>query len=59
MKALLVAVVIVSLLRAIVRLGLKAAFLRPVLWALMRFINGDQARFRLSNPNFRLVGAIG
>ena len=47
------------LLRAMVRLGLKAAFLRPVLRALMQFINGDQARFNSSKQNFRLTGALG
>ena len=47
------------LLRAMLRLGLKAAFLRPVLRALMQFINGDQARFNSSKQNFRLTGALG
>ena len=47
------------LLRAMLRLGLKAAFLRPVLRALMQFINSDQAQFNSSKQNFRLTGALG
>jgi IS5 family transposase len=47
------------LLRAMVRLGLKAAFLRPALRALMQFINGDQARFNSSKQNLRLTGTLG
>jgi IS5 family transposase len=46
------------LLRAMVRLGLKAAFLRPVLRALTTLLNGEHSRFRSSKENFRLVRAI-
>jgi len=47
------------LLRAMVRLGLKAAFLRPVLLALIALINNDHSRFNSCNPNFRLARAPG
>ena len=47
------------LLRAVVRLGLKATFLRPVLLALMPLIHGDQPRHRSLNLNFRLLDAHG
>ena len=47
------------LLRAMVRLRLKAAFLGPVLRALMQFINGDHARFGSGNQNFRGLGRLG
>jgi hypothetical protein len=46
------------LLRAMVRLGLKAAFLRPVLRALMMWLNGDQSRFSSGKQNFRLSEAL-
>ena len=47
------------LLRAMIRLGLKADFLRPVLRALMRLINGDHAQFSSGKQSFRLAGALG
>ena len=47
------------LLRAMARLGLKAAFLRPVLRALMRLFNGDHAQFSSGKQHFRLAGALG
>lgn len=46
------------LLRAMVRLGLKAAFLRPLLLALMTLLNGEHSRFSSSKENFRLVRVI-
>ena len=45
------------LLRAMLRLGLKAAFLRPVLRALMQLINAGLERFSSGQQNFRLAGA--
>ena len=47
------------LLRAMVRLGLKAVFLRPVLLMLMALPNGEHSRFSLGDPNFRLARAFG
>jgi len=47
------------LLRAMVRLGLKAVFLRPVLRALIALINGDHARFTSVHQKFRLAGTLG
>jgi transposase, IS5 family len=47
------------LLRAMVRLGLKAAFLRRVLRVLMEIINGDHAQFDSRHQNFRLAGVLG
>ena len=47
------------LLRAVVRLGLKATFLRPVLVALMALIHGDRPRPHSLNLNFRLLEAHG
>lgn len=47
------------LLRAVVRLGLKATFLRPVLMALMALIHGDRPRPHSLNLNFRLLEAHG
>jgi len=47
------------LLRAMLRLGLKAAFLRPVLRALMMLINGDHAQFDSRHQNFRLARVLG
>ena len=47
------------LLRAMLRLGLKATFLRPVLRALSALLNGDHSRFNSSNQNFRLAGVRG
>ncbi|MDD2943783.1 MAG: hypothetical protein PHC51_12560, partial [bacterium] len=47
------------LLRAVVRLGLKATFLRPVLLALMALIYRDQHRHHSLNPNFRLLEVRG
>lgn len=46
------------LLRAMVRLGLKAAFLRPVLLAPTTLLNGEHSRFSSSKENFRLVSVI-
>ena len=46
------------LLRAMVRLGLKAVYLRAVLRALMALISGDHGRFTPVQQNFRLAGAI-
>ena len=46
------------LLRSMVRLGLKAAFLRPVLRALTTLLNGNYSRFSSSKENFRLVRVI-
>jgi IS5 family transposase len=47
------------LLRAMLRLGLRATFLRPVLLALMRLINGNHARLGSGQQNFRLAGVLG
>jgi hypothetical protein len=47
------------LLRAMIRLGLKAAFLPPVLQALIALINADHSRSHSLNQNFRLSGALG
>ena len=47
------------LLRAVVRLGLKATFLRPLLLALMALIHGDRPRPHSLNLNFRLLEAHG
>lgn len=47
------------LLRAMVRLGLKAVFLLPVLRALRDVINGDRARFDSRQQHFRLAGGLG
>lgn len=50
------------LLRAMLRLGLKATFLRPVLRALMALINGrsgDHSRSHSLSQNFRLAGTLG
>ena len=57
------------LLRAMVRLGLRAAFLRPVLRALMWIISADcqcrskmdtdRSRFCSGQQNFGLVGVLG
>ena len=57
------------LLRAMVRLGLKAVFLRPVLRALMRILSADSqcqlktdthhSRFRSGQQNFGLAGVLG
>ena len=41
------------LLRAMVRLGLKATFLPPVLRALIMFLNGGHSQFNSINQNFR------
>ena len=46
------------LLRAVLRLGLKAAFLRPVLQELIALINGNHARSSSENQNFRLAAAL-
>jgi len=46
------------LLRAMARLGLKAAFLRPVLLALTTLLNGEHSRFSSSKENLRLVRVI-
>ena len=43
------------LLRAMLRLGLKAAFLRPVLQALMQLFNAGRVRSRSGQQNFRLA----
>lgn len=47
------------LLRAMLRLGLKATFLRPVLLVLMRLIDGNHARSGSGHPNFRFAEALG
>jgi hypothetical protein len=48
------------LLRAMVRLGLKAAFLRPVLLVLIALSTTVKwARFDLRHQNFRLAGMLG
>lgn len=47
------------LLRAMVRLGLKATFLRSFLWALIALINGDHSRSNSTNRNFQLARALG
>ena len=47
------------LLRAMVRLGLKATFLRSFLWALIALINGDHSRSNSTNRNFRLARPLG
>ncbi len=47
------------LLRAMLRLGLKATFLRPVLRGLIALINGDHARLGSGQQNFRLAGVLG
>lgn len=47
------------LLRAMLRLGLKAAFLRPVLRALMQLISAGRERSSSGQQNFRLAGATG
>ena len=47
------------LLRAMVRLGLKAAFLRPVLRVLMTLLNGEHSRFSSGLQDFRLTAALG
>jgi len=47
------------LLRAMLRLGLKATFLRPVLQALIALLSGDYSRFNSTNQNFRLAGMLG
>jgi IS5 family transposase len=47
------------LLRAMLRLGLKGAFLRSVLRALLRLINGTHTRFDSRYQNFRLSSALG
>ena len=57
------------LLRAMVRLGLRAAFLRPVLRALMRVLSADyqyrlktgtdHSRFRSEKQNFVVAGVFG
>ena len=57
------------LLRAMVRLGLKAVFLRPVLRALMRVLSADSqcrlktdthhSRFGSGQQNFGFAGVIG
>ncbi len=46
------------LLWDMLRLGLKAAFLRPPLLALMLLINDEHSRFNSSNQNFRLNGVL-
>ena len=47
------------LLRAIVRLGLRAVFLRPMLWALMRLINAEHSRFSSDHQNLGVAGVLG
>jgi IS5 family transposase len=47
------------LLRAMVRLGLKAAFLRPVLRMLMALLNGERSRFCSGRQDSRLLRALG
>jgi hypothetical protein len=39
------------------RLDLKAAFLRPVLLTLMTLLNANHSRFKSGHQNFRLAGA--
>lgn len=39
--------------------GSEGHFLRTVLRALMRLLDGDNSRFNSSNPNFRLAEALG
>jgi len=46
------------LLLAMLRLGLKAAFLRPVLRVLIALINDHYARFASGHQNFRLAGGL-
>ena len=46
------------LLRAMLRLGLKATFLRPVLQALIALLSGDYSRLNSTNQNFRLAGML-
>ena len=47
------------LLRAIVRLSLRAVFLRPMLWALMRLINAEHSRFSSDHQNLGVAGVLG
>jgi hypothetical protein len=47
------------LVRAMVRLGLKATFLRPVLFALIAFLDSGHPRSNSINQNFRLTGELG
>ena len=47
------------LLRAMLRLGLKATFLRPILFALIAFLASDHPRSNSINQNFRLAGGAG
>lgn len=46
------------LLRAMLRLGLKATFLRPALLLLIALLSSDHARSNSLNQNFRLAGAL-
>ena len=46
------------LLRAMLRLGLKATFLRPVLLLLVALLNSDHSRSNSLNQNFRLARAL-
>ena len=46
------------LLRAMLRLGLKATFLRPVLLLLIALLSSDHARSNSLTQNFRLNGAL-
>ena len=47
------------LLRAMLRLDLKAAFWRPVLLALIALFNGDHSRSNSIDQNFRLTRVLG
>jgi hypothetical protein len=42
-----------------VRLGLKATFLRPVLLSLMLILNGEHFRFNSGNQNLCLAVTLG
>ena len=46
------------LLRAMLRLGLKATFLRPVLLLLISLLSSDHARSNSLTQNFRMDGAL-